>query len=150
MLRTAIDTSVIVAAHLTQHEHHRAAFQAVERTLEVEEQIILPMPSLVEAYAVLTRIPAPNRLSPADAFRVLKASLESVSQIAALSDQDAWPFFADLSSNNFVGRATYDCQIIACAVKAGAERILTLNSRDFQRLKPDGIEIVNPLEGQAQ
>lgn len=94
---TAIDTSVIVAAHLTQHDHHRVAFQAVEKTLEVEERIVLPLPSLVEAYSVLTKMPAPYRLSPSDAFRALKTSLQNVSEIAALSDQDAWPFFADLS-----------------------------------------------------
>ncbi|HYO15225.1 MAG TPA: PIN domain-containing protein [Thermoanaerobaculia bacterium] len=135
---------MIVAAHVVRHDHHGVAFHALERTLEVEERIILPMPSLVKAYSVLTRFPAPYRLSPSDAFRVLKNSLQGVSQIAALSDQEAWPFFADLSRNQFTGRDTYDSQIIACAVKAGAKRILTLNSRDFQRLKPEGVEIVNP------
>ena len=121
------------------------AFRALETTLEVEERIILPMPALVEAYSVLTRFPVPFRLSPSDAFRVLKNSLQGVSQIAALSDQEAWPFFADLSGNQVMGRATYDSQIIACAVRGGADRILTLNGRDFERLKPDGLRIINPL-----
>lgn len=145
MPRTAIDTSVIVAAHVVRHDHHEAAFHALEATLEAEERVILPMPALVEAYSVLTRFPAPFRLSPSDAFQVLKSSLESVSQIATLSDQDAWPFFADLSKNQVTGRATYDSQIIACAIKAGAERILTFNARDFQRLTPEGVQVVNPL-----
>lgn len=144
MPQTAIDTSVIVAAHVPRHGHHREAFRALEATLEAEERIILPMPALVEAYSVLTRFP-PFRLSPSDAFRVLKGSLEGVSQIATLSDQEAWPFFADLSKKQFAGRATYDSQIIACAVKAGAERILTLNARDFRRLTPKGVEVVDPL-----
>jgi predicted nucleic acid-binding protein len=144
--RTAIDTSVIVAAHLVRHDHHGAAFRALEATLESEASIILPMPALVEAYSVLTRLPVSYRLSPSDALRVLRNSLGAVSEIATLSGEEAWPFLAESADNQVMGRATYDSQIIACAVKAGAERILTLNAHDFVRLAPEGVEIVNPLD----
>ena len=145
MSRTAIDTSVIVAAHLSRHDHHKASFRALAATLESEESLILPLPALTEAYSVLTRLPTPHRLSPADAFQVLHRSFREVASIVSLSGQDVWPFFADLSQSGSAGGATYDFQIIACAVKGGAERILTLNTRHFERLKPDGLEIVNPL-----
>ena len=142
---TAIDTSVIVAAHVVRHDHHEAAFRAIETTLESDGSLILPMPALVEAYSVLTRMPAPFRLSPADASRVLQRSLQGVSQLASLSDEGSWPFLADLAKGQAIGRAVYDFQIIACAVKAGAKQIITFNARDFERLKPEGIRIVNPL-----
>ena len=145
MSRTAIDTSVIVAAHLSRHDHHKASFKALAATLEAEESIILPLPALTEAYAVLTRFPTPDRLSPADAFQVLQRSFREVALIVSLSGHDAWPFFADLSQSGYAGGVTYDFHILACAVKGGAERILTLNTRHFERLKPEGLQIVNPL-----
>lgn len=145
MPRTAIDTSVIVAAHLVRHDHHKASFHALAATLESEESIVLPLPALTEAYSVLTRLPAPNRLSPEDAFQVLHRSFREVASIVSLSSQDVWPFLADLAQGRFAGGATYDFQIIACAVKGGADRILTLNTRDFERLKPERLQIVNPL-----
>lgn len=70
MSRTAIDTRVIVAAHLSRHDHHKASFQALAATLESEEGIMYPLPALTEAYAVMTRLPTPDRLSPADALQV--------------------------------------------------------------------------------
>src|SRR5258706_16292070 len=97
------------------------------------------MPALVEAYSVLTRMPAPFRLSPADASRVLQSSLQGVSQLASLSDEGSWLFLADLAKGRVIGRAVYDFQIIACAVKAWAKQIITFNARDFERLKPEGM-----------
>ena len=113
--------------------------------LGAEESLILPMPALVEAYAVLTRLPAPHRLSPADALQLLQASLHEVSDLVGLAEQDAWLFITGLAGQQIAGRATNDCQIIACAVRAGADRILSLNERDFERLKPAGVRIINPL-----
>jgi len=80
-----------------------------------------------------------------DASRVLRSSLRPVTQIASLSDEESWPFLAALAKGQAIGRATYDFQIIACAVKAGAKQILTFNTRDFERLTPEGLRIVNPL-----
>jgi len=117
----------------------------MEATLESEGSLILPMPALVEAYSVLTRMPVPFRLSPADASRALQTSLQGVSRLASLSDEASWPFLADLAQSRAIGRAVYDFQIIACAIKAGAKQIITFNVRDFERLKPEGLKIINPL-----
>ena len=42
------------------------------------------------------------------------------------------------------GDAVYDARIVAAALKGGATRILTLNVRDFSRLAPDGLAVVDP------
>ncbi len=45
----------------------------------------MPAPALVEAYAVLTRLPSPHRLSPADAWKLVKVNFVENSRIVALS-----------------------------------------------------------------
>ena len=55
-----------------------------------------------------------------------------------------WTFLRTASANGIAGGQTYDAQIVRCAVKAGAARILTLNTRDFERLAPSGMEVVAP------
>ena len=42
------------------------------------------------------------------------------------------------------GGAVYDAEIAEAAYRAGARRLLTLNRRHFERLAPEGLEIVEP------
>src|SRR5439155_4456381 len=62
------DTSCLVAAVCAWHEHHAAAAREIERRLAAGEPMIVAAPALVESYAVLTRLPPPHRLRPADAL----------------------------------------------------------------------------------
>jgi predicted nucleic acid-binding protein len=66
----AVDTSVVVAALLGWHEAHEPARRALERGLAAE-RIVMPAPALLEAYAVMTRLPSPHRIRPADAAALL-------------------------------------------------------------------------------
>ena len=47
-------------------------------------------------------------------------------------------------AEGIAGGAAYDARVLAEARAGGAERLLTLNRRDFERLAPAGIEIVTP------
>ena len=67
----AADTSVIVASLLTWHEHHAPSRRALETAMD-DAPLVIPVPALVESYAVLTRLPAPHRLSPRDAHVLLR------------------------------------------------------------------------------
>jgi predicted nucleic acid-binding protein len=64
----------MVAAVCTWHEHHAAAAAEIEGRLERQEQLAVPAPALVETYAVLTRLPAPHRVSAADAWTLVKVN----------------------------------------------------------------------------
>lgn len=57
---TTCDTSVLVAALVTWHPRHTRARRAV-----AERVTALPAHVLIETYSVLTRLPAPHRLSAA-------------------------------------------------------------------------------------
>src|SRR3977135_2841141 len=68
----ALDTNCLIALVCGWHEHHEATTSAVERRLDAGVRLALAAPALPEASAVLTRLPPPARLSPADALHVLK------------------------------------------------------------------------------
>ena len=142
---TAIDTSVIVPALLFWHEKHEAASAALVELLESDITVVLPLHSLVEAYAVMTRLPPPHRLGAKDALDLLDGSFRKRSSLVGLEGEEGWDLLQDLSQRNLVGGTSYDSLILASARKGGAQRILTFNRPHFERVATEGIEIVVPV-----
>jgi predicted nucleic acid-binding protein len=144
LIQTAVDTSLLVAALLPWHDSHQAASRALETIMTEEGAFVLPLPALIEAYSVLTRMPAPHRLSPRDVFSMLTSILLDTARIVSLDGHEAWPFLAAAVAAEAAGGGVYDAQILACARKAGVKRIFTLNERDFKRLRPEGFRVEIP------
>jgi predicted nucleic acid-binding protein len=136
---------VIVAALLGWHEHHAAAQRALEAAME-GGTIVVPVPALVEAYAVMTRLPAPHRLRPADAHALLSGNFAGAAQVNGLSGEECWAMLEKLAGQGVAGGRTYDAHILAAAVKGRATAVLTLNVEDFEDVAPGGFEVLNPLE----
>lgn len=143
MSRTALDTSVLVAALQTWHTEHDRALEAVARVLE-SPPIVLPLHVLLETYSVLTRMPKSVRLSPQDALTLLDRTLRGKADVASPDGATAFTFLERLRDHGIVGGATYDAAIAHLAFEAGARSLLTLNRRHFERVAPDGLEIVEP------
>ena len=61
-----------------------------------------------------------------------------------LTEKETWRFVRETASRGVAGGSTYDALILACARKAGARRVLTLDRRDFERLETGEVEIVVP------
>ena len=59
MRRFLPDTSCLVAAVCWWHENHAATAQELARRARPREEMVMAAPALVEAYAVLTRLPPP-------------------------------------------------------------------------------------------
>ena len=137
------DTSVIVASLLTWHEHHEVALRALEEA-SAERPMFIPIPVLVESYAVMTRLPAPYRLSPSDAHALLRDNFAKA-RVGGLSGAECWKLLSDLSEHRVAGGRIYDAQIVAAAVQASAELMLTLNQVHFAYLAPAGLEVRSPL-----
>jgi predicted nucleic acid-binding protein len=137
---TALDTSVILAGLLGWHERHRVASAVLSSLLESEGRIVLPLQSLVEAYSVMTRLPAPHRLSPGSALRILEGSLRGRVIVVGLEGDEGWRCLEDLVRSSIAGGTSYDGLILACARKGDAKRILTFNPAHFERLGIEGIE----------
>ena len=137
----AVDTNVVIAALVSWHEHHERAAPAVDRHLR-RGDLVLPVPALIESYAVMTRLPAPHRLAPADAFRILHESFAAV-RLASLPPHETWAWLEHLAGEAIAGGRTYDAMIVRAALAAKATVLLTLNRRDLEPFSRQ-IEIVEP------
>jgi predicted nucleic acid-binding protein len=138
----AIDSSVLIAGLVSWHEQHEAAHQRMDQLLAAGHELLLPVHSLIETYSVLTRLPAPHRLSPLAARDLLEAHRTSL-RLTGLPEDEAWELVWRLAERGIAGGRAYDALIAASAQRAGATRILTLNTRHFEDLAP-GLEAVSP------
>ena len=142
MTVTAVDTGVIVAALLAWHESHGPALDSLIDAFG--GGLVVPAPALAEAYSIMTRLPAPHRLAPADACELLCGTFEARATVVGLTERESWRFLRETASRGVAGGSSYDALILACAHKARAKRVLTLDRRDFERLETCEIEIVVP------
>jgi predicted nucleic acid-binding protein len=143
MRRVALDTSVVVPAVLSWHEHHARAAAALRTLADRGSEVVLPAPALLEAYAVITRLPPPWRTSARIARELLVRNFRQ-REVAALDAADVWGLLDDAIRDGLAGGVVYDAHVLACARRAGATALLTMNARDFARLDCAGIEIVVP------
>jgi predicted nucleic acid-binding protein len=137
------DTSCLVAVVCVWHEHHGRAAQELERRLGQDEPMRIAGPSLIETYAVLTRLPPPHRLSPADTLALLEANFMSADVIAL--DADSYrTLLRQTPGEGVSGGRVYDSVIAACALKAAVSVLLTFNANHFLPFSTPGLRIVVP------
>ena len=58
-------------------------------------------------------------------------------QIVSLSGRDYRKVIDTMAGLQLSGGSIYDAIVVQAALKAGADRLLTLNGRDFRRVWPD-------------
>jgi predicted nucleic acid-binding protein len=139
----SVDTNCMVAAVCSWHEHHAAAAAEIERRLERGEQLTVPAPALVEAYAVLTRLPPPHRLGPDDAWTLLEANFVSDAAVTALNAASYTRLLRRLAHEKISGGRTYDAVIGECVRQAESQALLTFNRKHFDP-PPDGVTVIEP------
>lgn len=130
-MTVAADTSVLVAAFASWHEHHDVAFAAIRRLDAVVAHCLL------ETYSVLTRLPAPHRMTPDVVSRYLEASF-SGHRVLGLTPQDQRKLVASLAKWGMTGGAVYDALIAAVCRNARAT-LLTLDGRAHQTYATLGV-----------
>ena len=134
----------MIATVCTWHEHHERAITEMERRLAKRESLIIATPALVEAYAVLTRLPPPHRLSPGDAMALIEAGFLSEGTVVGLDNKAAPTLLREAADRGIAGGRTYDWVIATCAKNARVNTLLTFNTRDFLSFHLNGIEIHTP------
>jgi len=138
------DTSVMVAAVCAWHEHHQRAIGEMEQRLAGRESLLIAAPALVEAYAVLTCLPPPHRLSAEHTSAVLGANFLAQGKLIVLEHSDYRALLHDAAFHGVVGGRTYDWVIAVCAVKAKAATLLTFNLRDFVSFPLEEVKLREP------
>jgi predicted nucleic acid-binding protein len=139
----SLDTSCLIAAVCGWHERHDAAAAEVDGRLDRGERMTVPAHALVEAYAVLTRLPAPHRLSTADAWTLLRTNFVEAGAVTEISGRQQINLLKQLAAAGIGGGRSYDAVIAAAAHHGGADALLTFNPRDFEKL-PQTPRIVEP------
>lgn len=139
-----VDTSCIVAALCTWHTYHAPAAAEIERRLGARERLATAAHALAETYAVLTRFPAPHRLSPADALALLEGNFIDRAQVVALDAGGYRALLRRAGTEGISGGRTYDALIAECALKARAGVLLTFNARHFAHLEASGVRVLVP------
>jgi predicted nucleic acid-binding protein len=127
------------------HAHHSRAFREIEDRRDRGETLVVAAPALVEAYSVMTRLPPPETLSPATAGNLLRTNfLDSDAKLVALSATEYSRVIIDAPQQVVSGGRVYDAVIVACAISAAVQVILTFNERHFRPLARDGVAVVVP------
>lgn len=130
-MKILLDTSVLVAAMVEVHPSHEWSLIWLQRTHRGEVEAIVSAHSLVELYAVLTRLPLRPPITPKVAQELIHYNLLNKVQVCALSLEQYWGLLERMSGDGVRGGQSYDWLIAYAGKVAGAEAIVTLNSRHF-------------------
>lgn len=141
-MRVFLDTSVLVAAVLADHEAHARAFAALERVLGGLDDGVVSGHSLAEMYAVLTRLPTPFRHTPEQALLSIEENVIPHFELCSLSGRDYATLVREAALIGIQGGTVYDAVLLKCAAKAGVERIYTFNVQHFQAAAPKNLSSI--------
>ncbi len=144
MERFLLDTSCMVAAVCAWHEDHSPTVKEITRRLAQGQRLVSAAPALVEAYAVMTRLPSPHRLSPEDALAVLETNFVANAQVVCLDSQTYLSLLHQAPSAGIFGGRTYDAVIAECALQAHVAALLTLNGAHFKGWGSEHLKIIVP------
>ena len=140
-MNVLFDTSVIVAASLSQHPSHLPCFGHLQAAKLAQVKGYLSTHSLAELYSVLTQMPSQPRISPQDAKRLIESHLQYLETVV-LDRADYQAAIAQMTALNLTGGGIFDALIAQAALKSSAERLLTLNPKHFTRLGQELAQIV--------
>ncbi|HJS89984.1 MAG TPA: PIN domain-containing protein [Steroidobacteraceae bacterium] len=116
----AADTSVVVAAFASWHEHHQRARKALAVGVRLIDHCAL------EIYSVLTRLPAPHRCAGTVVRDFLR--LRFTEPYLCLEDEPYKDFIHAMPEQGISGGNAYDALVAAIAV-ANAAELLTCDRR---------------------
>jgi hypothetical protein len=92
--------------------------------------------SILESYAILTRLPRSPRLTPAQAATLLQENVVKHFTVIGLTPKEYGELVERLGRNATVGGQAYDALHLACGEKSGADQIFTFNTRHFVGIAP--------------
>ena len=134
----------MIAAVCSWHEHHERATRAIEHRLKQRQKMMVAAFALIEAYAVLTRLPAPYRLSPSDALNLLETNFVSNTKLISLEASAYRSLLHGAPEAGISGGRIYDAVIASCARTAKVQTLLTFNEAHFSSFADDDLQIIVP------
>jgi predicted nucleic acid-binding protein len=142
--RIALDSSYLIALLCDWHARHHRTLGSYQHWRDGNAQIVLPVHTILECYSVLTRIPAPHRLSPDVARQVIEESFARTALVVGVKAGGVWGRIENLARLGIGGGQVYDALIAWCAVDAGATVLLTWKVRHFTAIAPADLKVQEP------
>ncbi len=142
-MRWLFDSSVLVPVFYADHPQHASSSKLFR---ESGKNDCCALRTLGEVYTALTGLPLRPRITGPEGMAIVRQIREKLTLIS-LSESEYVAALEMASSGTVVGAPAYDALIAQCALKAGAEVLLTWNVRDSTRLGPAVARLVKtPLE----
>lgn len=143
-MKALFDTSVLVAAVVTELGQHEPSFACFQCYTTGRHEGHCSTHALAECYATLTALPLKRRIQPAEARRLIDETFRSRLIVLELPVRAYADSIHRASSLGLASGVIYDALHLFCAEKGGCKRLYTLNTGDFQRLKPVGVQLATP------
>ncbi len=144
MMKILLDTSVMVASSLESHPYHEWCLDWVKRAHKSEIHAVISAHSLAELYSVLTRMPLIPRITPTQAWDIIRVNFCDKIQVISLNQEDYCKLLSELTKNGVLGGRTYDGVIAYTGYLVGAQAVVTLNSSHFATFSFWGLQIIYP------
>jgi predicted nucleic acid-binding protein len=116
----AVDSSVVIAAFATWHEHHAIARKAMTGRPRLIAH------AAIESYSVLTRLPPPHRAQPSIVHAFITERFAE--PLLTLSETGHQKLLATLAAGQILGGPAYDALIAHTAAEHQAT-LLSLDQR---------------------
>jgi hypothetical protein len=144
MKKIGIDSSIIISAVHFNHPLHPVSANWMENNLD-RCDLITAHHCLLEAYAVLTRLPSDLRVAPTEARDILKGSIFEHVQIADFSSNQMWDILESVIGMPAIGGQAYDGFIFEIMKKNQVDGFATFNSSHFEAFHSP-FKIINPAQ----
>lgn len=135
-MKIFLDTNVLVAACVEDHEQHSRALPLMQSVHEGRNRGFVSAHSLLEMYAILTRLPRSPRILPIQAEVLVRENVISRFSVVALTAREYGGLLKRLGGEEIAGGQAYDALHLESARKSGIDRIYTFNVRHFAALAP--------------
>ncbi len=134
------DTSVLVAAAVSEHPHNAPALAILEERIRQNHRGFVSGHSLTEFYSVLTRTPFKPSIYPSEVVQIMEAMILPHLELVTLDRDDYEALVRHCAASGWTGGRIHDALHLRCAQTAGCDRIYTFNVKHFRALAPNELQ----------
>ena len=137
-----LDTSVLVAGLIEAHSRHASAFAWLKRIRTPGTDGVIAAHSVAQTYAVLSSLPLSPRITPAAAWALIEHGVLPFVRVVDLPAREVREVVQRLSRRGLAGGIVYDALTLEAAITTNADTLLTLNTRDFERVSEGAVPTI--------
>lgn len=141
-MKIGVDSCVLVAGVHANHPLHAVAADWLIRNIPSHD-LIVTHHSILEAYAVLTRLPGDFLINGIEAQQLLESTIRPNMKIANFNADSIWGYIASLVNRSSTGGHSYDAFITEILINHGIDALATFNTKHFIKYTPQ-ISVIDP------